>query len=364
MRDNLRNYCISLYLKMEKRPAPVIADFARHILDIPADRDISFEEIDRFHAQMAKQKNAPEANLASTKEFPEGYRLFKGERKAGELILLYGPAELRRLGNQEYYVLKKEEARSPAAILSILAVTSANGEIVVRQEAIERQVKIKGWGSAKELIQLVASHEISHRVFNQKHADPDKLALSALLRAQFPGSCLEIYNEMLAEWMPEEFGGCGGLIYLAKLARIDHEKATKMFFCYLSDYGFSSGELREMGREFYASVLPYINGCQVDFERLLRDAPKVFAYYLNCFEERTANIQELFNRTKFSFNRQTVSFPTLAKKQIEMLLASRPDADQTAPYFCKRFWENMLIYSKNCAENSYSELKILLSAAK
>jgi hypothetical protein len=353
----VKRYCLYQYKRMaetddfgEAGKARVLADFTRHFFSLQHNSSLSVLDIDRFKEAFEKiASTLEESNLnteeinAQLKKIASARRLFTGVKKKGFPIVLFGPVSVRGEGEQRVYILEKEEARSPSSILPILALTTAQGEIVIRRE------------QAGNRLDLIAAHELCHRAFSKSYRNRDFLALASLLNASFTPSRLEILNEMLAEWMPEECGAIGVLPYLARLAAQNYKEAKDLFYQNLADYEYE-------GKVYYSSVLPYIHRSgEIDFKRILRDASLNYEYYLGQYEEILNGIKKEIESALFIHHDRPITYQMLAKKQKEHLRQSNPSGGMESLIFKKYFWENMLTYLKNGAEEKYQTISAKLA---
>ena len=373
---DLKDYCLYQYYLMQKDnnfgemgKMRVLADFARYYLGLSPDHNLSIVDLNRFYLEFKEIElglKQPDIDLQAVnyklEDCGSRRRLFFGERQVGFPIILFGPAKIVKKGKHPVYLLEKEEVRSPAATLSIIAFTTADQQVVIRKESIVFDALQKKVADVKRFVEdqikITAVHEVAHLVFHEKYPDKDLLALGPLVNATFGNSAYAILNEMLADWMPKTFGEEGVLASLCKLAKTDKKRATRIFYQYLDDYNFKGRfdqtHLMPIGRTFYYSVLSYLRkGRKVDFKRLEKDIPRIFNFYLTQFEKLLTQVKNEIENATFTYQNEPVTFEQLAKAQIKAFTEQEKQLDPTSLIYKRYFWENMLIYLKNCAEEQF-----------
>ena len=433
---SLKQYSLLQYVLMGKTKdfgeagyLRVNLDFLRSLLDLPAEHRLTSLDLENFNKHLSKLtldfRSLPIKELrALEKDFSfilagkrykrsesnkinglleaqgSDRRLFMGSRKEGFTILLFGPVQIFKHGKFRVHILKKEEVRSPAAILPIAAIANQKHEIIIRKESLEAvfwgkwaaqflqkntassQTKIQNALKRKvlslygvdsldslrkkkevfvnELIETTARHEIGHVLFSKAYPDQDLIALGKLLSAKTERSLIEILDEILIEWMPE-----GVIPFLARLAKKDYSKAKRIFYRYLSDSWFygnlDQNYLCDLTDLLVPVLFSYIRpDGEVDFERILIDAPRIYAFFLRCFENALLSIKNEIEEAVFSSNGLEISFAQLAKTQRKAFAKQNKQIDPSSSLYKRYFWPNMPTYLKNCAPDTSSSIESLL----
>ncbi len=364
-------------------------DFARHLLKLPPSYQISTLDLDRFD-KLTKQDLDPHAETKKLLHELRGEEnVIIANRKQGFPLVLYGPITTFKKAGCTIHILEKEIARTPTAVLAIAAFTKQEKEIVIRKEALEH-VFWRKWAASEdfkfkklvlslygiksredletkkelfiqEMLETTIMHEICHTVVSGNFKDQDLYIFGKMLDAYLPQTTTDVLNELLAEWEPEH----GAIPYLAKLAQKDHTKAQRMFHRYLADAWFSKNSdqrfLFEYTKLLATSLKPYIQASgKVNFEQITKDAPQIYAKFLNQLEKLLRQAHSKIKSSTFEFNGLLTDFFTLAKTQHKRFKEQNTEHTPDSAMYKRYFWANMSNYLKNCSEDSFSEIKEML----
>lgn len=343
-------------------------DFARHMLCLPADYQISILDLEEFD-HLIQEAGKPAAKRRGFQELISEIRgqenVVIAARKDGFPIVIYGPQTILEKDGYKIIFIENEIARTPTAVLSIAAFTQQNHEIVIRKQALEHIFYRKWAGSLdkdsfiEEMLETTIVHEICHAVIAEKFKDQDLYIFGKMLDAYLPQGTIDTLNELLAEWEPKH----GAIPYLAKLAETNYPKAKRMFYRYLTDANFKKKSdqdfLFDYAKLFANSLRPYIKSNRdVDFAKILEDAPFIYQGFLNQLINLLKTAKNVMQEASFEFNGLTTNFETLAKIQKKKFKEQDPELDENSALYQRYFWANLAKYFKKCAPDTFQKLNI------
>jgi len=337
-------------------------DFARHLLQLPASYQVSTLDLDSLDKLIGEAEKPVEETKVILAELREKENVIIASRKEGFPIVIFGPQTIIEKDAHKIIIIEKELARTPTAILAIAAFTQQDGTIIVRREAFEH-IFYRKWAKLdkeqiiKEMIEITITHEISHAVIAENNKNKNLYILGKMLDAYLSNNSLDALNEVLAEWEPTH----GTLPYLAKIAQTDYPKAKRMLFRYLADANFKqNGDQAFMvnyAKLFFASIKPYVtNNREIDFAKILADAPVIFEQFQNKSEQLVQIAKEIMEGATFKLGGLSTDFETLASVQHKKFQEQNPAVDPNSDYYQRYFWSNLAKYLKTCAPDHFEKI--------
>lgn len=369
------------------------SDFYRYYKKIPADQNLSLSELDKFEKEIdpslwgmslttlkvkinsfsfvyEKVKfRTNETDLLNKILGKDGFseRLFIGAKKEGFPILLFGPCREEK----NAFIMEKELVRSPAAVLSMVALTNSSSQLIIRMEALDYvfwKKWVQGTGDKRvysaygvksgsdlieikelflsEMLETTILHELGHVAIADNFEDKEKNILSKLLSATTPNCPLEALDELMVEWFPQK----GVIPCIANLSKRDPIKASRLFLRYLAE-----------GDKLLAStMIRYVKDGQIDFVAVAADCDNVFNILFAEYNKYLDMIISHIKSAEFSYKGMTVLFDDLAKMQHKKFREQDKDIDSESKLYKRYFWANMLNYVKSCSQQTREKISDLL----
>ena len=438
--DTVRRLSFLQYLLMQKTGdfgsagrERAIAGFCRHLLGIPTSENLEGTHYTEFYKKI--EEATTEWDGKSTEEIrhqieetgftlsdkffrkhedpsinealelaSSAHRIFIGMLDEKYHLIVFGPGKVKRIGNFKVIMIDKEDARTPSAILPMVAAHGKENQILLRREAFEviftekwrneadsslssysseveirekvRKLTLDRYNKPKklpidkleklmvdEMLETTAVHETAHGAFTESYADKSLLALGKILYTMPYSFIIQALDEILAEWMPRQGEYQGAIPYIASLAKGKNKtRAERLLFRYISDSWFlgnwDQAYLADLTDLFISSLLPYIkNPKDIHFSQMEQDTAKTHKFFLDWWENILKGCVHIFQEAQYETRGFTLDFDTIANAQHQEFSKQSDKYKRGTLMYERYFWTNMLRYLEKTAPGDFTKLK-------
>ena len=344
------------------------------------------------------------------KSIGSDFQLFYGQREHDHPVILLGPTSWESIGDYEMATVNTETVRTPTAILPVVAFIQKKKHIVVRREALDtiftqkwrwtwshgstafdkgtefsnilKQLTLLGYQAHKddeidrkrtlivdEMSETTKIHEICHGVIAGSLDDDDFFQLTKLLRRYPSGNIIEVLDETIAEWMPEQAGHEGPVSYLCKLALTGSvPRATRILYRYLSDSWFLGNRdqsfMFPLTDFFVSSVLRFAKPeGSFDYKAMYEAVPETYHFFLSRMQEAITEVKSVLENATYNAQGFDYSFAQIAQSQ-RQYLSQELSKRNRMEFFSRHFWDNILRFAKQYSPATFDAVARSLSTAE
>ena len=320
----------------------------------------------------------------------------------GRKSFFYGQGKRHRIGEYVVLILEKEIARHPTVIMQLAAVTG-NRTTLIRIEALQSIIYQKwfpvaennymyrsmvssdiAWNISMEIkryaLELfdisspndltqntpqfisdmqdtVLHHELGHCVMEDMILTPDQVAQgkgTEIVKETVYASLLEFF----ADFSPKRDKLCGAMQNMCHIAKKDINRATRMFYMYLSDVWFfdTPDEYMYLYSDLMLLILTrYIRQDRsVDFKlmsddialdpfRIGQDDTTLLERIYQIYTGDVGEIKKIIEGAIFELSSPS-NYAKMKKVVIDLYKAKDPYLDEDSSLFLNSYWMNMVNY--------------------